>query len=147
MFPTHSAVELQAESLLKGTGPRQSSPRKRVLMFLLEQDSAVTRMEIQHRLAGKPIGSATLHRVLTWLTANGLAHRIACADQSRRFSANRQAAPHEHAHFQCMRCGGVTCLHEVVLPAEIAVPPGFRRQEIDFLIKGTCPLCCESGQP
>jgi len=141
MFPTHSAVERQAESLLKGTGPRQSSPRKRVLMFLLEQQCAVTRNQIQHGVAGKPLGSATLHRVLAWLTANGLAHRIACADQSKRFSANWQSPQPQHAHFQCMRCGGVTCLHQVLLPANIAVPPGFKGHEIDFLIKGTCPGC------
>jgi Fur family ferric uptake transcriptional regulator len=147
MFPTHSAVERQAESLLKGMGPRQTGPRKRVLMFLLEQDCAVTRMDILNRMADKPIGSATLHRVLAWLTTNGLAHRVACADQSRRFSANRQAQQQEHAHFQCMRCGSVTCLHGVELPANIAVPPGFKRHEINFLVRGTCPHCGEREQP
>lgn len=147
MFPTHLAVERQAESLLKGMGPRQTGPRKRILMFLLEQDCAVTRMEILNRMQGEPVGSATLHRVLAWLTINGLAHRIACADQSLRFSANRQARQHEHAHFQCMQCGSVICLHEVALPTNVAVPPGFKGHEIDFLVKGTCPHCGEREQP
>jgi Fur family ferric uptake transcriptional regulator len=116
-------------------------------MFLLEQDCAVTRMEILNRMTGKPIGTTSLHRVLAWLTTNGLAHRIACADQSLRFSANCQARQHEHAHFQCMQCGSVTCLHEVALPTKVAMPPGFRGHEIDFLVKGICPHCDRSGQP
>lgn len=140
MFSTDLTVERQAESLLKGTGPRQSAPRKRVLMFLLEQEVAVTRTDILAHMAGKPLGDATLHRVLAWLVANGLAHRIACAGRSPRFSASRDAS-REHAHFLCMKCGSVTCLHDVVLPADIAVPPGFKRYETDFLIKGACAHC------
>lgn len=141
MVSTHSEVERQAEALLGSTGARRSSPRKRVLMFLLEQDRALTRTEIQRHMDGKPLGGVTLYRVLVWLTASGLVHRISCSDQSRRFRANRQASAREHAHFQCTRCGGVTCLHEVLLPAQIAVPPGFTRREADFLIRGTCPGC------
>lgn len=141
MVSTQSAVERQVETLLGGTGARRSGPRKRVLMFLLEQDRPLTRTEIQRGMDGKPLGGVTLYRVLVWLTEHGLIHRITCADQARRFRANGQASLQEHAHFQCVCCGGVTCLPEISLPRQIAVPPGFTQSEADFLIQGTCPGC------
>jgi Fur family ferric uptake transcriptional regulator len=147
MVSTHLAVQRQAENLLGSTGARRTGPRKRVLAFLLEQDRALTRNEIGRRMDGEPLGGITLYRVLIWLTENGLIHRIVCADQSSRFRANGQASRQEHAHFQCTCCGGVTCLHEVLLPAHIAVPPGFTRREADFLIRGTCAGCGGEQDP
>ena len=147
MVSTHLAVERQAETLLGSTGARRSGPRRRVLTFMLEQDRAMTRAEIGHSLDGKPLGGVTLYRVLVWLTEHGLIHRIVCADQSSRFRANGKTSRQEHAHFQCTRCGGVTCLHEVPLPAHIAVPPGYTRREADFLIRGTCAQCGGERDP
>lgn len=140
-----SRLERQAESLIRQTGTRLTRARTRVLAFLLGQRRPLTHHDIQARLPGEAIDGVTLYRVLDWLDANGLAHRIAGSDQVWRFSANAGAsagkADHEHAHFQCVRCDSVTCFTEIPMPRRVKLPAGFTSQDVDFLIKGLCPRC------
>lgn len=131
----------QAESLIRATGARVTRQRIIVLDFLLGQDKSLTHHEIQDRLSDEALDPVTLYRVLEWLTENELIHRIAGADQVWRFSAGAGQHAHEHAHFQCTKCDQVTCFTEVPLPRKIKLPAGFESQEMDFLIKGTCPHC------
>jgi len=131
----------QAESLIRATGARVTRQRIIVLDFLLGQDKSLTHHEIQDRLSDEALDPVTLYRVLEWLTENELIHRIAGADQVWRFSAGAGQHAHEHAHFQCTQCEQVTCFTEVPLPRKIKLPAGFESQEMDFLIKGTCPHC------
>lgn len=144
----HTAIELQAESQIRDTGARLTRPRARVLAFLLEQNTPLTHHEIRDGLAGGALDAVTLYRVLEWLTEKGLVHRIASADQVWRFNAGAGAAPnrhgHRHAHFQCTSCGTVTCFTDIALPKKIELPPGYVSDEIEFLIKGSCPRCKNS---
>jgi Fur family ferric uptake transcriptional regulator len=133
-----------AESQIRATGARVTRQRVLVLDFLLGQKTSLTHHEIQALLARRAkeeLDSVTLYRVLEWLTGNELVHRIAGAGQVWRFSAGAGHHTHEHAHFQCTKCEQLTCVTEVALPRKIKLPDGFQTQEIDFLIKGTCPKC------
>jgi len=137
-------VEQQAESLIRDTGARLTRPRTRVLMFLLKQNRPLTHHEIHAQLPGEPFDTVTLYRVLEWLTANSLVHRIAGADQVWRFSTSGGNQDHEHAHFQCTSCESVTCFNDMPLPRRVKMPAGFTSQEVDFLIKGICPRCSKA---
>ncbi len=133
---------LHSETLIRNTGARVTTSRVKVLDFLLGQTEPLTHHEIQQRLAeDSGIDSVTLYRVLDWLTENQLVHRIGGADQVWRFSAGGGHQSHEHAHFQCTKCATLTCFTDVKLPTALALPEGFRSQEVDFLIKGLCPRC------
>ena len=132
-------AQQQAETLIRDTGARLTRPRTRVLEFLLGQPAPLTHHEILQRLPGEPTDAVTLYRVLDWLTANHIVHRIAGADQVWRFGASAHA--HDHAHFQCTRCDSVTCFNDMPLPRRPKMPEGFISQEVDFLIKGICPHC------
>jgi len=138
-------VEQQAETLIRSTGARLTRPRSRVLMFLLEQARPLTHQEIHAQLPGAAIDTVTLYRVLEWLTAHGMVHRIAGADQVWRFSGNTGATSgrqdHHHAHFQCTHCEAVTCFNDMPLPKRQKMPAGFISEEVEFLIKGLCPGC------
>lgn len=140
-----SRTDSQAESLIRATGARLTQPRARVLAFLLAQDRPLTHHDIQDGLAGALLDTVTLYRVLEWLTANNLVHRMSGADGVWRFSTGAGAGAgrqdHEHAHFQCTSCDTVTCVSEVPVPRRVKLPEGFVGQEVDFLIKGTCPHC------
>ena len=135
----------QAETLIRATGARVTRPRVTVLEFLLAQEKSLTHHEIQAQLsdAALDLDPVTLYRVLEWLTEHELVHRIAGADTVWRFSAGAGHHSHEHAHFQCTTCEEVTCFTEVALPRKIKLPDGFQSQEMDFLIKGTCPHCAK----
>lgn len=131
-----------AETLIRNTNARVTTTRVKVLDFLLGQGEPLTHHDIQLRLSqDSEIDSVTLYRVLDWLTENELVHRIGGADQVWRFSAGGGHQAHEHAHFQCTKCATLTCFTDVKLPVALALPEGFRSQEVDFLIKGLCPRC------
>lgn len=138
----------KAQQLLRDTGARVTRPRVRVLDFLLAKNAPLTHHEILEQLPGDAFDAVTLYRVLEWLTDRAIVHRIAGADQVWRFSASAAGETgntrHEHAHFQCTRCEEVTCFTDVPLPRTIKLPSGFQSQEMDFLIKGTCPHCAKS---
>lgn len=143
-------TEQQAESLIRATGARLTRPRSRVLMFLLEQARPLTHHEIHDQLPGEPIDTVTLYRVLEWLTAHAMIHRIAGADQVWRFGSSGTGGraksgrqDHDHAHFQCTSCDAVTCFNDMPLPKRSKLPDGFTSQEVEFLIKGICPGCGE----
>ena len=135
--------EQQAESLIRATGARLTRPRTRVLMFLLDQGRPLTHHEIHEQLPGEALDTVTLYRVLEWLTEHGMVHRIAGADQVWRFSTSAGKTDHDHAHFQCTSCDSVTCFNDTPLPRRLKMPEGFTSQEVDFLIKGTCPRCSD----
>jgi Fur family ferric uptake transcriptional regulator len=140
-----TTTEQRAEELIRATGARLTRPRTRVLSFLLDQDQPLTHHEILSRLAGDALDAVTLYRVLDWLTANGMAHRIAGADQVWRFGSGSGAGAgkgdHDHAHFQCTSCDAVTCFNDTPLPRRVKMPEGFTSEEVDLLIRGTCPRC------
>lgn len=131
----------QAESLIRATGARLTQPRARALSFLLGQIKPLTHQEIHAALPGDPLDAVTLYRVLEWLTDHQLVHRISGADQVWRFSTSSGRLDHEHAHFQCTSCDAVTCVDDVPVPRSVKLPEGFVGQEVDLMIKGTCPQC------
>ncbi len=137
------SIASHAEEKIRATGARVTRQRVIVLAFLLGRGTSLTHHEILEQLAEEALDPVTLYRVLEWLTENELVHRIAGADQVWRFSAGAGHHSHEHAHFQCTKCDVVTCFTDVPLPRKIKLPAGFQTQEVDFLIKGTCPNCAK----
>jgi len=119
----------QAETLIRGTGARLTRPRVEVLATLLAAEQALSHHELEERIDRSfDIDRVTIYRVLDWLTAQGLAHRIAGDDRVRRFNAAGHAHEGAHAHFQCERCGTVLCLDEFSADPVVRLPRGFRPQ-------------------
>ena len=133
-----------AQALLVERGARATRARIEVLSVLRAADEALSHHDVERRLArGHDIDRVTLYRVLEWLTAQSLAHKVAGDDRIWRFSAAGHAgggAVHAHAHFECSGCGRVICLDEARVPV-IALPAGFRRREVEVTVKGTCGAC------
>lgn len=133
----------QAEDLIKRTGNRATRARVVVLAFLLSKPSAVTHHQIECALdKHEKIDRVTLYRVLDWLTAKGLAHKVLSGDRAWHFRANEDVSGHhEHAHFKCNRCEKVVCLDDFELSRNLSLPRGYRAQEIDMTVKGLCASC------
>lgn len=132
----------QAESLIRGTGARLTRPRVEVLAALLAAEQALSHHELEERIDRSfDIDRVTIYRVLDWLTAQGLAHRIAGDDRVRRFNAAGHAHEGAHAHFQCSGCGTVLCLDEFSPAPAVRLPRGFRPQQFELTVKGLCAGC------
>ena len=125
--------------ILRATGERVTAPRVAVLRTLLGSDQALSLAEVERALASEAIDHVTLYRVLDWLTAQGLAHRITGDARVPRFSASRQGQD-AHAHFTCNQCSRVYCLTKVNQP-KVRMPKGFHLEGLDLTIKGVCAAC------
>lgn len=130
-----------AQALLAKRGARATRARIDVLAMLLAQSEALSHHDVEGKLPrGHDIDRVTLYRVLEWLVAQGLAHKVAGDDRVWRFSAAGHVGDGAHAHFQCSDCGRVVCLEQTRVPA-IALPAGFQRAEVEVTVKGTCDAC------
>ena len=137
-----AAKAAAAQRLIRAAGERLTAPRAAVLAVLLEARSALTHHEIEAALAAAaPVDRVTVYRVLDWLVALGLAHRIPGEDRTWRFRANRAPAHGPHAHFTCSRCGRTLCLEDVAVPAGVKLPRGFVPQKVELTVQGLCASC------
>jgi Fur family ferric uptake transcriptional regulator len=113
-----------------------------VLAILLGSETALTHHEIEQALGtSASVDRVTVYRILDWLVALGLAHRIPGEDRTWRFHASNVRAAPQHAHFTCSRCGKTVCLEDVAVPGSIKVPRGFVRQAVELTVKGLCAAC------
>ncbi len=136
------AVHEVAETLVRRTRARVTRARVAVLATLLAAERALTHHEIERRIKRNlGIDRVTVYRVLEWLTARDLAHKISDDDRVWRFNAAKKEHGRRHAHFKCNSCGGVTCLDKAMTVRSVLVPSGFRSQEIELTVKGLCAGC------
>lgn len=131
-----------ARERLRAIGGRDTPARVAVLDILLAAPAALTHQEVEQaaRHRGLNADRVTLYRVLDWLVARGLAHKIEGHDRVWRFNAVDREG-HAHAHFHCSGCGQVYCLDGLTPSFALALPPGYRFEHAELTIRGRCPLC------
>ena len=142
-----AALHDRAEALVRDAAARATRPRIEVLAVLLAARRALTHHEIEHQVK-RALGMdrVTIYRVLEWLVARGLAHRISGDDRVWRFNAaHGEHARQRHAHFKCNDCGDVICLETAVAARKPPLPAGYRPQEVELTVKGLCPDCTRGG--
>ena len=138
-MPTSAARRVErARRRLRDAGQRGTEHRAQVLAALTAAARPLSHQELEARLA--PIDKVTLYRVLDWLVAQGIAHRVSGADRVWRFAVSG-AAHAGHAHFECSRCCKVLCLGELPGPPSLALPPGCRLDGFELTAKGRCARC------
>jgi Fur family ferric uptake transcriptional regulator len=141
-MPAPRPRALAAERAIRAAGERLTAPRAAVLETLLAARQALTHHEIEHALAPRlAVDRVTVYRVLDWLVALGLAHRLAGEDRTWRFLASQGEGHAAHAHFMCSRCGRTVCLDEVAVPPAVKVPRGFAPSHVELNVKGVCAAC------
>ena len=135
------STKIRAEAAITNLGERATEARRRTLEVLLKAERPLSHAEIETALATRgALDRVTLYRVLDWLVAKGLAHKIEGHDRVWRFNATADEA-RGHAHFCCTDCSKVYCLTGVKPAFVLSLPPGFRWGEADLSLRGTCPDC------
>lgn len=131
-----------AEQLIQQAGQRPTTSRCAVLEALLSADDALSHTEIQDKLnVHGNYDRVTIYRVLDWLSAHGLVHKVAGTGRAWRFQATRSETMHRHAHFHCMHCGKVSCLPNIHPTIPRQIPPDFSVESVELNLKGTCRDC------
>jgi Fur family ferric uptake transcriptional regulator len=137
-----TGLQNRAETLVRRHAERVTRSRVAVLAVLLAAPRALTHHEV-HRSLGRArrVDRVTLYRVLDWLVARGLAHKISGDDRVWRFNAAEDEPARRHAHFECNDCGKVICLEKVPVARSIPLPSGYRPQAVELTVKGLCGDC------
>jgi Fur family ferric uptake transcriptional regulator len=149
MSPSHhTEAAAIAAATIAALGVRSTPARVDVLAVLLAAGEALSHHDVEERLRRRhAIDRVTLYRVLDWLVARDLAHKLAGDDRVWRFSASAHRGgeagvpgEHAHAHFRCVDCGKVVCLADAGVPT-LAVPAGYQPDEVEVTVKGHCDRC------
>jgi Fur family ferric uptake transcriptional regulator len=137
-----SSYRTAAQELIRKTGARVTNARIEVLALLLKAETALSHADIEARLApAAGIDRVTVYRVLDWLTAQQLAHKISGDDRVWRFNAAGSAHRHDHAHFKCSCCQRVICLDDLGEGLTPKLPAGYTPYQVDLTVKGLCAEC------
>lgn len=135
------AIQNRAVAAITQLGERATESRRRTLEVLFTAERPLSHTEIETALAARgALDRVTLYRVLDWLVAHGLAHKIQGYDRVWRFNATGDDT-HSHAHFCCTDCSKVYCLTDIKPTFVLSLPPGFQFKNADLSLHGICPDC------
>lgn len=151
-----------AEQLISQAGLRSTKARIAVLNAIIMAASALSQPEILAQLQhSNDIDRVTIYRVLEWLQAHALIHKISTDDRAWKYQLNRprrqyreasSMAPtpstvssHGHAHLQCQQCGATLCIYELAAHIPPAILETYLVSHIEINLKGLCPQCQATG--
>jgi len=120
---------------------RNTTAKTEILNLISRSKVALSHSEIEMRLDGL-CNRVTIYRVLERLEEEGQIHKFVNIDGHLKFAACHDCNDlhhHNHAHFNCVACGSVTCLEKV--EPLFKMPPHYQVQQLNFTLSGICPLC------
>ena len=139
MFSVH-------EIRLKEKNIRPTAMRILVLETLNSEKRAISLTTIE-KLFEKS-DRITLYRTLKTFQEKGLVHSINDGTGATKFALCEEGCRCDiendlHVHFHCRICSETFCLPKNRIP-DVELPAHFKPDEINLLVKGTCPLCINS---
>jgi Fur family ferric uptake transcriptional regulator len=132
-----------AHAVLNEAGHRRGGARHAVVDLLSNEDCCLTAQELHDRLRakGRPVGAASIYRVLDLLVEQGLVERIDTGPGSARFEVRQPSGEHHH-HIVCDDCGKVEPFADEQLEHaihEAEKRAGARAHHV--LLRGACEDC------
>jgi len=90
------------------------------------------------------VDKSVIYRSLTLFKEHRLVHIIEDGSDGVRYELCHSHDYHhdedQHAHFYCENCHKTFCLEDTPVP-EVTLPEGFKKQTVNYVIKGVCPDC------
>jgi Fur family transcriptional regulator, ferric uptake regulator len=131
--------------VLAHAGLKRGGARDRVIELLANQPCALSAVEIEDalRAGGRPIGRASIYRVLELLAEHGLVERVAVGDGQTRFERAQPSGQHHH-HLVCERCGRLVAFDDDGLEqaiGQLSERLGVTVESHDVLLRGACGRC------
>jgi Fur family ferric uptake transcriptional regulator len=132
-------------SALLAKGLRSGSARRAVIDLLAEQNCCLTAQELfdQLRASGRPVGIASIYRILELLTSEGYVQRIDLGSGIARYEPIGVEVDHHH-HLVCDRCGKVEAFEDPALEqalSRLEQSSGYDVAGHDVVLRGTCRDC------
>jgi Fur family transcriptional regulator, ferric uptake regulator len=132
-------------AVLHDGGFRSGGARTAVVELLGRQRCCATAQEIHEgtRRAGRPVGIASVYRVLDLLSDLGLVQRVDVGDHAARYEPAIPGGDHHH-HVVCDDCGKVEAWQDEGLERavdRVAGKVGYRVAGHDVVLRGVCVDC------
>ena len=139
-----SPWRLRAEERLTDAGYRRGGARTALLDLLAAQGCARTALEMEDELRAqqRPVGRASIYRVLDELEQLRLVQRIEVGQGIARYE--RLAPDHHHHHLACAECGELVPFTDDALEQAIgrlSAKAGFEVTGHDVVLHGRGPAC------
>jgi Fur family transcriptional regulator, ferric uptake regulator len=130
---------------LSDDGFRSGGARRAVVELLGAQRCCLTAQEIHEeiRRRGRPVGIASVYRVLDLLLQRGLVQRVDVGGQAARYEPHLPGGDHHH-HVVCDDCGKVEAWKDEGLERavdRVAGKVGYRIAGHDVVLRGLCVDC------
>jgi Fur family ferric uptake transcriptional regulator len=135
----------QALAALRAAGHRSGGARSRIVDLLGRQDCLLSAQEIfdSLRAEGRPVGIASVYRVLDVLAELGLVQRIELGEGLARYEPVVAGGEHHH-HVVCDDCGRVEAFTDQRLEhalSGLSRTLAFEVAGHDVLLRGACADC------
>jgi Fur family transcriptional regulator, ferric uptake regulator len=130
---------------LRARGHRSGGARRAVVELLGRQQCCLTAQEIfdQLRADGRPVGIASVYRVLEQLSKDGFVQRIDIGAGTSRFEPIHTDGEHHH-HLVCDDCGKVEAFADDQLELtlrKVESRTGYSVAGHDVVLRGACSDC------
>lgn len=136
---------MTVDGLLSRYELRKTNIRKDVLnSFINSEGRALSHSQLEVIL--EDTDRVTLYRTLKTFEQKGLIHQAVDGSGIMKFAlcGHQQCAmeqhSHQHAHFNCQKCGNTICLDEA-LTSSIQTPAGYTVADTHIILKGICESC------
>jgi Fur family ferric uptake transcriptional regulator len=142
------AEETSAQLLAKGL--RNGGARRAVIELLGQQNCCLTAQEIFDglRASGRPIGVASVYRILDLLTSEGVVQRIELGSGTARYEPVWPSGDHHH-HLVCDSCGKVEAFEDIGLEralSRVEQQSGYTVAGHDVVLHGACGDCSPTSR-
>lgn len=132
------------EILLKKKGIRPTAMRIIVLKELDNAENALNLNELE--ILFNKVDHVTLYRTIKTFEEKQLIHGIIDGKDSVRYAlCSNDCLYDSHVHFHCEKCERTLCLEKVPIPL-VALPDGYTKSRLNYVVCGVCPDCVQKPQ-
>jgi len=130
---------------ISAAGHRSGAARRRVIEALAEHDCCLSAQELHDQLqsGGRPVGIASVYRVIELLLGLRLVQRFDFDGGMSRYEPALPGGEHHH-HLLCVKCGDVRPFDDQGLESAIhatAEHADWAIDDHDVVLRGRCPQC------
>jgi Fur family transcriptional regulator, ferric uptake regulator len=129
--------------MLKEHQLRSTSSRSTILNLFIRNGHALSYSDIERQVA-ETYDRVTVYRTLKTFLDKGVIHKVLDDGGALKYAlCNDHCSTehhHNHVHFKCTLCGQTNCLDDVEVPG-VKLPQGYKANEMNLLIQGTCSRC------
>lgn len=130
----------EIENILLDHNIRPTSNRLLIYRFLKDQQVALALNDIESGFERSD--RTTLYRTIKTFEKKGIVHQIDDGTGVPKYALDAEARDPKnlHLHFHCTNCNETVCLTDHKIP-HISLPEGYKANEMDLVLKGTCDKC------